>query len=130
MIGNKGQGTGWIVAGIIILLLVFGGCALVKPKYKVYTQEHEGIAQLREAEWNRQIAVEEAKAMKESAVLKKEADIIRAEGVAEANMIIAESLTDEYLRFKWIEGLQDGRSEVIYVPTEANLPLLEARDER
>lgn len=27
---------------------------------------------------------------------------------------------------KWVKGLTDGSSEVIYVPTEANLPILEA----
>jgi hypothetical protein len=26
----------------------------------------------------------------------------------------------------WIQGLQDGSSETIYIPTEANLPILEA----
>ena len=87
-----------------------------------------GKADLAEAEWSKQIAIEEARAEKESATLKKETDIIRAEGIAEANEIISKSLTDKYIRWKWVEGLHDGSSEVIYVPTEANLPILEARD--
>ena len=33
---------------------------------------------------------------------------------------------ESYLRYLWIQGLQDGTSEVIYIPTEANLPILEA----
>lgn len=59
-----------------------------------------------------------------------EIEIERAKGIAEANKIIAESISDGYLQYRFIEGLNDGNTEVIYVPTEANLPLLEARDER
>ena len=56
-----------------------------------------------------------------------EIEVARAEGVAKSNKIIAESITDPYLRYKWIEGLQRSTdSTVVYVPTEANLPLLEA----
>jgi len=61
---------------------------------------------------------------------KKEAEIEveRAKGIAEANKIIAESISDGYLHYRFIEGLNDGNTEVIYVPTETNLPLLEARN--
>lgn len=97
------------------------------PNYKVYSLELNGKAQLKEAEWNRQIAVQEAAALKESASLKADAEVIRAGGIAEANRIIAGSLTDKYIKYKFIEGLNDGNTEVIYVPTEANLPILEAR---
>lgn len=55
-----------------------------------------------------------------------EIEVARAKGVAESNKIIASSITEGYLRYLWIQGLQDGSSEVIYVPTEANLPILEA----
>ena len=48
--------------------------------------------------------------------------------VEKANEIIGNSLKDNdaYLRYLWIKGLHDGSSEVIYIPTEANLPILEA----
>lgn len=98
------------------------------PKYKVYSRELSGKTQLREDEWGRKIAIEEAEALKESANLKVEAEIIRAEGIVEANRIIAGSIIEEYIRYKFVEGLNDGNTEVIYVPTEANLPILEARD--
>ena len=56
-----------------------------------------------------------------------EIEVARAEGVAKSNQIIAGSLSDKYLRYKWIEGLQTNRNmTVVYVPTEANLPILEA----
>jgi regulator of protease activity HflC (stomatin/prohibitin superfamily) len=56
-----------------------------------------------------------------------EIEIARAEGVARSNQIIAGSISDNYLRYKWIEGLQaNDDMTVIYVPTEANLPIMEA----
>lgn len=54
-----------------------------------------------------------------------EIEIEKAKGVAEANRIIAQSITKEYLQYRFIEGLNDGNTETIYVPTETNLPLLE-----
>lgn len=111
-----------IVVAALIILMMWG-----LPKYKVYARELNGKAQLREAEWNRQIAIQEAQALKESAKLKAEAEVLRAEGIAEANKIISGSITEEYIRYKFVEGLNDGNTEVIYVPTEANLPILEAR---
>ena len=56
-----------------------------------------------------------------------EIEIARAQGVARSNEIIAGSISENYLRYKWIEGLQaNDDMTVIYVPTEANLPILEA----
>jgi hypothetical protein len=118
----------WLaIAGGVIVLILFAGLLWGLPNYKVYARELNGKAQLREAEWNKQIAIEEAAALKESAKLISEAEVIRAQGIADANEIIAGSITDEYIRYKFVEGLNDGNTEVIYVPTEANLPILEAR---
>ena len=118
----------WLaIAGIVAVLLLFGGVLWGIPNYKVYARELNGKAQLREAEWNRQIAIQEAEALKESAKLMAEAEILRAGGIAKANESIADSITEEYIRYKFVEGLNDGNTEVIYVPTEANLPILEAR---
>ena len=119
-------GTGTLITVAIIIMLVIGVAMWGMPKYRVYSLELRGKAALKEAEWSRQIQITEAQAQKDSATLKKETDIIRAEGVAESNKIIAESLTEEYIRWKWVEGLSDGSSEVIYVATEAGLPILEA----
>ena len=55
-----------------------------------------------------------------------EIEVAKAEGVAQSNRIIADSITESYLRYKWIEGLQSNETQVIYVPTEANLPIMEA----
>ena len=56
-----------------------------------------------------------------------EIEIARAKGVSKSNEIIATSLSENYLRYLWIQGLHNKSSaEVIYVPTEANLPILES----
>jgi hypothetical protein len=54
--------------------------------------------------------------------------IARAHGVAEANKIIGNSLkgNEAYLRYLWIHNLAESKGDVIYVPTEAGLPILEA----
>ena len=64
----------------------------------------------------------------ELAKAKKDAEIevARAQGVAKSNEIISSSISENYLRYRWIEGLQRSQLEVVYVPTEANLPILEA----
>lgn len=129
--------SGKAVCGIISsigLVLVGLICAGMYgcPKYNVWQQGLQGQAELRRAEENRKITIEEARARKESATLLAEAEVERAKGVAEANKIIGDSLKDNesYLRYLWILGLSDGNSETIYVPTEANLPILEATRRR
>jgi hypothetical protein len=112
----------FLLLAVIIAWMTFG------PHYNVWQQGLAGQAELRRAEQNRQIAVQEAQALKESATLKAEAEVERAKGVAEANRIIADGLkqNEEYLRYLWIDGLGNTQNQVIYVPTEAGLPILEA----
>jgi regulator of protease activity HflC (stomatin/prohibitin superfamily) len=113
-----------VILGVSIILgLMFG-----MPMYNVWQQEMTGKAEFSRAEQNRKIKVEEAKAEKESAAFRAEAEIIRAKGVAKANQIIGGSLKDnkDYLTYLWIQALYDESNSVIYVPTEANLPILEA----
>lgn len=115
----------WIVlGGIILLTSVMAGC----PVYNVWQQEQSGRAELARAEQNRQIAIQEAMAKKESAKQLADAEVIRAEGVAKANSIIGNSLknNEDYLRYLFVNNLEHTQNQVIYVPTEANLPILEA----
>jgi regulator of protease activity HflC (stomatin/prohibitin superfamily) len=116
-------------------LLVLGGLTFLFmwgcPRYNVYRQTLNGEALLREAESSRLISVEEAKAKLESSKSLAQAEVERAKGVAEANKIIGEGLRghEEYLRYLWIMSLEhtaQGDGTVIYVPTETNLPILEA----
>ncbi len=103
------------------------------PQYRVYNQRMRGEAAFREAEINRQIIVETAKAeelaLKARAVGEAERERIRAGATADAIDLIANQLEDNpaYLRYLWITGLHDDKGERIYIPTEAGLPILEAR---
>lgn len=107
---------------LVICILAFG------PVYRVWWQRLSGEAELARAESNRQIRVLEARAEQEAAKALAEAEVIRAEGVARANKIIGDSLQNNegYLRYLWIQGLQTNKMQVVYVPTEANLPIMEA----
>jgi hypothetical protein len=118
----------WTAIVLLIGLVISIGLMAGLPKYKVWSKELRGKANLREAQWDRQIKIEEAQANLESEKLNAQAEVERAKGVAESNQIIGEGLKDneEYIKYLWVKGLTDGSSEVIYVPTEANLPLLEA----
>jgi hypothetical protein len=114
-----------IVSGILLLLSLIAAGMIGCPRYNVYSQKMEGRAILAHAQSSREVAVAEAKAKMESAALLAAADTLRAQGVARSNIIIGQSLTDSYLRWFWISELKPG-GQVIYVPTEANLPILEA----
>jgi len=76
---------------------------------------------LKEAQWSKEILIVEAKAREAAALM-------QAKATAEANKIIGKSLkhNEAYLRYIWIQGLNDGKGERIYIPTEAGLPILEA----
>lgn len=120
----------------ILVFIVIGGIGLTAliavpmwgiPKYRIYSQNLRGQANLRQQEWEKKISVEAARAKKDSAILEAEAEIERAKGVAKANEIIADSLkgNESYLRYLWIDKVAESKN-LIYVPTEANLPILEA----
>lgn len=117
-----------VTVGIILFLIFVPVGCWVMPNYNVWHQQKEGEAELAKATANRQIKVQEAHAFEESAKSLADAEVIRAKGVAEANRIIGQSLHDNeaYLRYLWIHQLGEGKGEVIYVPTEAGLPILEA----
>ena len=122
-----------ILKVLAVILLVTGGCLYGCPKYEVWQQGLKGEAELNRAQQNRKIAVNEAEAKRDAADMLAEAEIKRARGVAEANKIIGEGLKghEEYLRYLWLMSLEHvansvNGSTVIYVPTEANLPILEA----
>lgn len=91
----------------------------------------KGEAELLEAESSKKIAIESAKATLESAKLLAAAEIERAKGVAEANKIIGDSLkaNEAYLRYLYLNNLEKAEKNgtVIYVPTEAGLPILESQ---
>lgn len=117
-----------IMTAIILVTSAIGGCMYGAPQYGVYHQRLEGEAELAKANYSKQIAIQEAHAKMESAKLLADAEVIRAGGVAKANQIIGDSLknNEDYLRYLFVNNLEHTQNQVIYVPTEANMPILEA----
>ena len=102
---------------ILMILILFGW-----PHYKVWKQGMDGQAALAEAEQSKMIQVQVAKAELESAKLR-----------AQAIQLVGQAAKDypEYRKQEFIgafgEALRDGRiQQIIYVPTEANIPIVEA----
>lgn len=116
----------WFV-GILLFVAILSmvGC----PRYNVYSQEMSGRAKLAEAQSSRQVATLEAKQRMESAQFLAEAEVTRARGAAAANHILQNSMggPDNYLRYLQIQALEDTKAQMIYVPTEAGLPITEAQ---
>jgi len=119
-----------ILDGAAITFLCVGALMAGCPVYNVWQQGQAGKAALTRAEQDRQIAIQEAMAKHESAKFLAEAEVARAQGVAQANKIIGDSLkgNEAYLRYLWVTDVAanpQGRT-VVYIPTEANMPLMEA----
>ncbi len=126
------RGIGATISMVVLLAIVLGIALVGMPTYNVYSKQMKGKAAYEEAVQNRRIRVLEAQAALDSAQLTAQAEVARARGTNEANRIMAESLggPDNYLRWAYINMLQEtagqGDRQVIYIPTEAGLPILEA----
>ena len=122
-----------ITIATIIVFILFGliaggmyGC----PKYKVYKQEMDGTANLREAEQDRLIQIEEAKANLEAEKLNAKAEVERAKGAAEAMEIENGTLTPTYNQYLFIRTLEamsrnGDLPTIIYVPADGMLPVMD-----
>ena len=128
--GSDGKTAYYAPGGIIILLAIcllgaavmFGG-----PSYNVWQQEMAGKAEFAKAEQNRRIMIEEAKANLKAEKLNAQAEIERAKGAAEAIRIENGAITPTYIQYLWVRQQNNAADKVIYIPTEANLPILEAK---
>jgi regulator of protease activity HflC (stomatin/prohibitin superfamily) len=119
------ESTGWFFGlsfGTILLLGVVAAAMVGCPQYEVYTKRLNGEALLAHAHAARQVLVQQAQAEKDAAALR-----------AEAIKIVGQAAKDfpEYRHQEFIgafaEALHSGRiSQIIYVPTEANIPITEA----
>ena len=92
------------------------------PPYLVWEQGLTGQAELRRAEQNRQILVEQARAEMESAGL-------RATAIATVGQAAKDFPEYRYQEFlgAFGEALTKGNIEkIVFIPTEANIPITEA----
>lgn len=137
---------------MITLLSSCGGCYRDYSRQQdIMDKQAKGEGDLLESESSKRIQIESAKAENEAADLKAQAkikranaeneamiiqakgwaqsEIERAKGIAEANKIIGSSLKDnpEYIKYLQIQAILESKGSKIYIPTEAGLPILEAK---
>ena len=107
------------VGGVVLLILLGFGW----PLYSVWKAGMTGQAKLRQAEQEKQILIEQARAEKEAAELRAEA----IEIIGAAAQKYPEYRQQEFIG-AFAEAIQsDAVEQIIYVPTEANIPITEAR---
>lgn len=137
---------------LVIAVLIIAWALVGYPKWRVWAAHQSGLADLMQAKNEQQIQIAQAQSRlgaaemnKEAAIieemaeaqarlsaadLNKQAAVIEAKAVALQIEEIGKQLTahDLYLRWQWIKMMEERNSDAdtIYVPTEANLPLLEA----
>ena len=110
---------------LLAFLLLVGFIALCMwgiPIYGVWQQGLKGEANLKRAEQEKQIIIEQAKAEVEAAVFRAEA----IKTIGQASKDFPEYRTQEFIG-AFGEAMQNGNiQKIIYVPTEANIPIVEA----
>jgi flagellar basal body-associated protein FliL len=115
-----------VIASVVVVVV----CALMWgiPVYNVWAAHKSGQADLARAQNEQMIQVAEAEGRVKAAEANKKAAIIEAEAVAKQVEVIGTNLQkhDLYLKWQWIRMMEEREGETIYVPTEANLPILEA----
>lgn len=131
MYGNyqESSGTNWgMIIGLSIAVL-FIWFVFIYPRWSVWASQKSGEADLSKAHKDQQVQVAKAQGRLDAAKLNKEAAVIEAEAVSAQIEKIGKQLTEHglYLKWQWIKMMEERPdSSVIYVPTEANLPILEA----
>lgn len=126
------RGAGAVLALVLGAVAVIAIALIGLPTYNVYRKQMAGKAAYEQAVQDRRIRVLEAQAALDSARLTAQAEVARARGTNESNRIMSESLggPDNYLRWAYIHMLQEtagqGDRQIIYIPTEAGMPILEA----
>jgi hypothetical protein len=136
--GDLKVANAWFV-GVLGFVVVVAALVVGNQWFKVFAATQTGKAEYAQADQNRQITIVEAEAANAAATSRAlatvkiaqaeaQAEVERAKGVAQANVIIGDSLkgNEGYLRYLYITGLAAKAGQIIYVPTEAGLPILEA----
>lgn len=123
------SGLGWGSWALIIFVALSIWFIFIYPVWRVWASEKSGEADLAQAHKEQQVQVAKAQGRLDAAELNKKAAVVEAEAVSAQIEKIGKQLTehDLYLKWQWIKMMEERPdSSVIYVPTEANLPILEA----
>lgn len=125
---RRGDAEGLLCVILVVIGIMFlvGGGFWAVPKWNVYSSRLSGEAEFARAEQNRRIKIEEAKANLEAERMNAEAEVERAKGAAKAIEIENGKLTPTYIQYLWVRQQQGCNNKIIYIPTEACLPIMEA----
>lgn len=111
-----------VISVIFAAILFIASLFIIFPLWNVWSQGLSGEADLAKAEQTRKIMIETAKAEKDAAYLRAEA----IEIMGEAAKNYPEYRQQEFMQ-AFGEALREGQiDQIIYVPTESNVPILEA----
>ena len=107
---------------VITFVALMFGTSMAYRHYSVWSMEMQGKAKLAEATQSRQIQIEQAKGELEAAKHRAEAIAI----VGEATQQYPEYRQQEYIG-AFAEALKEGNiGQIMYIPTEAGIPIMEA----
>lgn len=121
----KGFNVIFTIVGAVII--VAGALMAILPIYSVWSASQSGKAELAQADFNRQVQVVNAQANVQAQTYNADAEVARAKGVAQANLIIKDSITDQYIRYLWVQTLDKTKNQIIYVPLgQDGLPITKA----
>lgn len=116
------------IVSLVAILALIALWMFITPPYKVWRMEMQGKAEFAEAEQNRRIKIEEVKANLEAEKLNAQAEVERAKGAAEAIKIENGQLTTTYIQYLWVRQQSNNQiQKIVYIPTEASMPILEAK---
>lgn len=115
--------------GLALFIIIILWSLIGYPRWKIWASRLSGEADLQQAHREQQIQSAKAQGRLDAAELNKKAAIIEASAVSEQIKAIGDELKDHdlFLKWQWIKMMEEKPdSSVIYVPTEAGLPILEA----
>lgn len=120
----------WVIIGVctflVVLFAIIFAWRWIMPSINLHKAEIENQRVISQQHAESDAAVYAAKSTVTQSIAKAQAEVERAKGAAKAQGIIAGTLTEPYLRYLYINNLGTASHEVIYLPTEAGLPILEA----
>lgn len=120
---NDRISPGWYSFAFVMLLVLIAGGMWGCPRYSVYQQELEGEAALKRAQQTKQILVQQAQAELDAAEIRNKA--IRVMGQAARDY--PEYRQQEFIA-AFAEAIHEGDVRMIFVPTEANIPIMPGMD--
>lgn len=111
-----------VIGVVVVIVALIAGAMAGMPTYNVYSAKMEGEASLARAQSVKQTLVTQAQAEKDAAVLRAQAIAI----VGQAAKDFPEYRQQEFIG-AFADAMNNGRiQQIIYVPTEANIPITQA----